>query len=110
MVKKDNSGTRMRFDFDAQKSKRLRANPKRGIGRYTERFARLGFIEAMRAALVRGDDDEALERARELTGLPCKTLLNQRELGPGHGLFAAPVDACHRESEHELLQFGARNR
>ena len=27
-----NSYTNMRFDFDAQKSKRLRANPKRGIG------------------------------------------------------------------------------
>jgi uncharacterized DUF497 family protein len=27
-----NSYTGMRFDFDAQKSKRLRANPKRGIG------------------------------------------------------------------------------
>src|SRR5690348_6730166 len=27
-----NSYTRMRFDFNAQKSKRLRTNPKRGIG------------------------------------------------------------------------------
>jgi hypothetical protein len=29
-------------------------------------------LVAMKEALLRGDDDEALERARELTGLPRK--------------------------------------
>lgn len=29
-------------------------------------------LEAMKAALLRGDDAEALEKARELTGLPMK--------------------------------------
>jgi|GEM_PF-4974141 len=33
---------------------------------------RAKILEAMKAALLRGDDDEALERARELTGLPLK--------------------------------------
>jgi hypothetical protein len=35
-------------------------------------------LVAMREALVRGDDDEALERARELTGLPSKRRTNSR--------------------------------
>jgi hypothetical protein len=35
-------------------------------------------LVAMREALVRGDDDEALERARELTGLPSKRPSNSR--------------------------------
>jgi hypothetical protein len=34
---------------------------------------RANILAAMKAALVRGDDEEALERARELTGLPVKT-------------------------------------
>jgi hypothetical protein len=34
---------------------------------------RARIMEAMRAALLRGDDAEALERARELTGLPTRT-------------------------------------
>jgi hypothetical protein len=29
-------------------------------------------LVAMKAALLRGDDDEALERARQLTGIPTK--------------------------------------
>lgn len=33
---------------------------------------RTEILESMRAALLRGDDAEALERARELTGLPPK--------------------------------------
>ena len=33
---------------------------------------RARIMEAMRAALLRGDDAEALERARELTGVPSK--------------------------------------
>ncbi len=33
---------------------------------------RTKILESMRAALLRGDDGEALERARELTGLPTK--------------------------------------
>jgi hypothetical protein len=33
---------------------------------------RTEILESMKAALLRGDDDEALERARELTGLPTK--------------------------------------
>jgi hypothetical protein len=37
------------------------------IGRERQRI-----LESMRAALLRGDEDEALERARELTGLPAK--------------------------------------
>jgi hypothetical protein len=35
------------------------------IGRERQRI-----MEAMKAALLRGDDDAALEHARELTGLP----------------------------------------
>jgi hypothetical protein len=35
-------------------------------------------VVAMREALLRGDDDEALERARELTGLPTKRATNSR--------------------------------
>jgi hypothetical protein len=31
------------------------------------------FMESLREALLRGDDAEALERARELTGLPTKS-------------------------------------
>lgn len=31
---------------------------------------RAKILAAMKAALVRGDEEEALERARELTGLP----------------------------------------
>jgi hypothetical protein len=38
------------------------------IGRERQRV-----MEAMKAALLRGDDDAALERARELTGLPTKS-------------------------------------
>jgi hypothetical protein len=33
---------------------------------------RTEILAFMKAALQRGDDDEALERARELTGLPTK--------------------------------------
>jgi hypothetical protein len=33
---------------------------------------RAEILEAMKQALLRGDDGEALERARELTGLPSK--------------------------------------
>jgi hypothetical protein len=33
---------------------------------------RAKILEAMKEALVLGDDEEALERARELTGLPSK--------------------------------------
>lgn len=33
---------------------------------------RAAILVAMKKALLRGDDDEALERARELTGLPSK--------------------------------------
>jgi hypothetical protein len=33
---------------------------------------RARIVEAMKEALLRGDDAEALERARELTGLPSK--------------------------------------
>lgn len=33
---------------------------------------RTRILKSMRAALLRGDDAEALERARELTGLPPK--------------------------------------
>jgi hypothetical protein len=33
---------------------------------------RTKILESMKEALLRGDDDEALERARELTGLPRK--------------------------------------
>jgi len=33
---------------------------------------RAKILAAMKAALVRGDEEEALERARELTGLPSK--------------------------------------
>lgn len=33
---------------------------------------RATILEAMKDALLRGDEDEALERARELTGLPSK--------------------------------------
>ncbi len=32
--------------------------------------ARAKILVALKAALLRGDNDEALERARELTGLP----------------------------------------
>lgn len=35
---------------------------------------RAEILKAMKEALVRGDEDEALERARELTGLPSKRL------------------------------------
>ena len=34
---------------------------------------RAKILQAMKAALLRGDDAEALERARELTGLPTRT-------------------------------------
>lgn len=37
---------------------------------------RTKILESMKAALLRGDDDEALERARELTGLPTKRTTN----------------------------------
>jgi len=37
---------------------------------------RTKILESMKAALLRGDDDEALERARELTGLPMKRTTN----------------------------------
>jgi len=33
---------------------------------------RANILEAMKAALLRGDEDEALERARDLMGLPRK--------------------------------------
>jgi hypothetical protein len=36
-------------------------------------------LVAMKEALLRGDDDEALERARELTGLPTKRAPNGHE-------------------------------
>jgi len=39
---------------------------------------RTKILEAMRAALLRGDDEEALERARELTGLPPKQAKTSR--------------------------------
>lgn len=39
---------------------------------------RTRILEAMRAALLRGDDEEALERARELTGLPPKQAATPR--------------------------------
>jgi hypothetical protein len=35
-------------------------------------------LVAMRTALLSGDDDEALERARELTGLPLKRATSSR--------------------------------
>jgi hypothetical protein len=35
-------------------------------------------LASMKEALLRGDDDEALERARELTGLPTKQPTNVR--------------------------------
>ena len=40
---------------------------------------RARIMEAMRAALLRGDDAEALERARELTGLPLKKKATNQE-------------------------------
>jgi hypothetical protein len=33
---------------------------------------RQNILVAMKTALLRGDDDEALERARQLTGIPTK--------------------------------------
>jgi hypothetical protein len=42
--------------------------------------ARAKILVAMKAALVRGDNDEAVERARELTGLPSKRPPNR--IGP----------------------------
>lgn len=38
---------------------------------------RTQILESMKAALVRGDDEEALEKARELTGLPPKRTISQ---------------------------------
>jgi hypothetical protein len=40
---------------------------------------RARIMEAMRAALLRGDDAEALERARELTGVPLKKKATNQE-------------------------------
>ena len=39
---------------------------------------RAEIVEAMKEALVRGDEDEALERARELMGLPRKRPTDSR--------------------------------
>ena len=39
---------------------------------------RAKILVAMKEALLRGDDDEALERARELAGLPTKRPTNSR--------------------------------
>ena len=39
---------------------------------------RTKILESMRAALLRGDDEEALDRARELTGLPPKRTANSQ--------------------------------
>jgi hypothetical protein len=46
---------------------------------------RAKILDAMKEALVRGDEDEALERARELTGLTSKrpTLRNETEFKAG---------------------------
>jgi hypothetical protein len=39
---------------------------------------RAKILLAMKEALLRGDEDEALERARELTGLPSKRTIGSR--------------------------------
>jgi hypothetical protein len=39
---------------------------------------RAAVLVAMKQALLRGDDEEALERARELTGLPSKRSAGSR--------------------------------
>jgi hypothetical protein len=45
---------------------------------------RAGILLVMKEALLRGDDDEALERARELTGLPTKRVTQKTPVGaPG---------------------------
>jgi hypothetical protein len=63
-------------------------------------------VEAVKEALLRGDEDEAFDRAREPTGvLVSSGLLDEFQLCHRlrHRIFATTVDARHREPEHELF-------